>query len=224
MARIWITRSQPLAAQSAATLLDIGYDAIAASLIQSKFLSPRIDLPQNGHLIFTSRNAVRAFTQSINERHWPCLCVGDITAEAARGAGFTAVVSVNGASDDVTAWAQKNIAPDTPVRHISGNHPRGEITERLSAFGFSNAARALFYKSTVITHDPRHSKRSDDIILLYSPLAAKSLTALELDMSAMRVISMSAAIDAALGDISCKSRLIADRPRESSLFAHLPPV
>ena len=213
-----------MAEQSAMTLLDMGYDAIAASLIKIKFLSPRIDLPQNAHLIFTSRNAVRAFTQRINARHWPCLCVGDFTAEGARAAGFEMVVSVNGAADDVTAWAQNNIAPDTPVRHISGNHPRGEITERLRAFGFTNVARELFYKSTAITHDPRGEKRGDDIVLLYSPLAAKSLAALALDMSGMGVISMSASIDAGLGDISCKSRLIAALPRENSLFTHLPPI
>ena len=224
MPRIWITRSQPLAEQSAARLLDMGYDAIAASLIQVKFTPIRLALPENAHLIFTSRNALRAFALHITERNFPCLCVGDATAKAARGFGFAQAVSANGNADDVVAWAQDNISRDTPIYHIAGNHPRGDIIERLEAFGFSNAQREIFYNTDIVSHDPRPFKCGDDIILLYSPLAAKSLISLGLDMEEMGIISISAAVDAALGDISCKSRLIAARPREDSLLTHLPPL
>ena len=53
-------------------------------------------------------------------------------------------------------------------------------------------------------------------------MAAQGLVALELDMRAMVIISMSRAVDAALGAQICKERYIADLPTEDSLFAHLP--
>ena len=224
MPSIWITRSQPLAAQSAARLLERGYDAFAAPLLKVTLLSPAVDLPPAAHLIFTSRNGVRAFAGAIISRHFSCLCVGGASAEAARAAGFKAVTSVDGTADDVVAWAQKHISPETPLYHIAGNHPRGDIIERLRAFGFTQARRELFYRSEPVTHDPRPRQTVDDIILLYSPMAAQSLISLGLDMGAMQIISMSAAIDAQLGDVRCKSRIFAARPNEDALFTRLPPL
>ena len=53
-------------------------------------------------------------------------------------------------------------------------------------------------------------------------MAAQGLAALGLDISGMVIISLSRAVDAALGVQMCKARYIADLPTEDSLFAHLP--
>ena len=222
MARIWITRSDPAASLTARRLRDMGYDNVmAAPLLGITLLSPKIDIPHSAHLIFTSRNGVRSFAQTEKARHWPCLCVGDATAQDARRAGFKTVVSAGGDSGDVTMWALENIPPDQPVLHICGNHPRGEIIEHLRQNGFSLARREIYYLTEAVSQDPRPARNDDDIVLLYSPQAAKSLIALGLDMRAMTLICMSAAVDAALGGIPCKARFIAARPDEDSLFAHL---
>ena len=223
MPRVWITRSASMAQASAARLKAKGYDAFAAPLIHISYETPDPDAPcDEAYLIFTSRNGVAAFAQAQAARHWPCLCVGDATAKAARDAGFEIVTSARGAADDIVAWARKNIDHNQPLYHAAGNHPRGEIIERLQQGGFKRARRELFYRSLCVTHDPRLEPKQDDIILLYSPMAAQGLAALGLDISGMVIISLSRAVDAALGAQICKERYIADLPTEDSLFAHLP--
>ena len=222
MARVWITRTQPAADESAARLTALGYDCVTAPLLELTDL-PVLSAPSvNDYLIFTSRNGVAAFARAHKDRLWPCICVGDSTARTARAAGFTRVNSAKGNADDLVIWVQQNISPDIRLYHVSGSHPRGDIIQRLKSYGFSKPHREAYYKSHIVTIDPRAAPRPDDIILLYSPMAAKGLGALDLDMRDMIIISLSRAVDAALGDKICKARYIAAHPSEDSLFAHLP--
>lgn len=221
MARVWITRAQPAADESAARLRDMGYDVCAAPLLQLTYLPVQSAPSANDYLIFTSRNGVSAFARAHKDRDWPCLCVGDATADAALAAGFVQVHSARGRADDIIAWLVDNIDHDASLYHVSNSHPRGDIIERLTAQGFSKARRQVYYNSQIITIDPRATPCRDDIILLYSPMAATSLAALDLDMRDMSIISLSMAVDAALGHKPCKRRLIAEHPTEDSLFAHL---
>ena len=222
MARLWITRTRPAANESAQRLSAMGYDVIAAPVLEVEY-NPAVLLPPEGsHLIFTSRNGVGAFAAATSLRDWPCICVGDASADTARKAGFENVTSAQGNANDLTAWVIAHLDKTVPLYHAAGQNPRGEIIERLRASGFSSAVRETFYGAHPVRHDPRRLTKHDDIVLLYSPMAAQALIGFDLDMTDMTVIALSRAVDAALGDKTCKARYIAEYPREDSLFAHIP--
>jgi uroporphyrinogen-III synthase len=222
LARIWITRSQPFAAQTAALLAARGYDVTAAPLLTIT-LAAQPSLPSaQDYLIVTSRHGVRALAAQSRLRHWPLICVGDATAAAARKAGFTKAASVSGTAKDIIAWIIDHWPKTASITHISGAHHRGDIIETLGRLGYVKAKRHIFYHSLAAASDPRPSPAPNDYVLLYSPRGAAALAALGLGMQEMTMISLSPAVDAALGEISCKDRFIAEKPNESSLFAHLP--
>jgi len=220
--RIWITRSAPFGAQTAYKLKKAGYDVITAPLLRITLTDALISPADNTHLIFTSRHGVQALACQTDNRHWPVICVGDATAKFARSLGFMRVISVSGTATDIIDWVKANWPQSASITHMSGVHQRGDIIETLSVAGYSKAARIICYNSVTVASDPRLDARPDDYVLLYSPRGAAVLAELNLDMKEMRVISLSAAVDAALGDKLCKSRHIAEKPDEASLFAHLP--
>ena len=223
MPRLWLTRTQPFADESAARLRALGHEVITAPLLETVILPRPQNLPDpEALLIFTSRKAVLVFAQLITGRDWDCLCVGDATAEAARAAGFKHVRSAQGNADDVVAWIKGNVSRDRPLYHAASAHPRGSIIERLSEAGHARARRETFYKAQAVTKDPRTEPRGDDIILLYSPMAAACLMSLDIDFKAAEAVSLSAAVDACLEGTNFKARRIADNPTEDSLFNHLP--
>ena len=223
MPRLWLTRTQPFADESAARLRSMGYEVCVAPLLETleRPLPSRLPTPE-ALLIFTSRKAVMVFSKLISGRDCECLCVGDATADAARTAGFKQVHSAQGSAYNVTTWIENNISVERPLYHASSAYPRGEIIERLQKAGFQKAHREIFYETKMITRDPRNERRADDIILLYSPMAAVALVSLDVDLQEMEIIPMSSAINAALGTALCKARRIADKPTENSLFTHLP--
>lgn len=223
MPRVWITRSQPFAAQTAHDLCMRGYDAFAAPLLTIALRAAPPLPADKDHLVFTSRHGVRALAGQTSKRHWPAICVGDGSRQAAREAGFLNAHSASGTALDITAWIQANWPQSTPVTHISGQHQRGDIFETLCGAGYHKARRIVFYDSLAVSSDPRPTPRPDDYVLLYSPRGAASLARLNLDMRQMHVISLSAAIDAVMEGKNCKVRYIAAKPNEASLFAHLPP-
>lgn len=224
MPRIWITRSLPFGRETQARLAAKGYEAVAAPLLTLR----RLDVPdlplKDEHLIFTSRHGIEALAALTAARHWPCICVGAASAREARRAGFTQVHAAGGTARDVIAWVQANWPEAANILHISGRHHRGDIIETLMAAGYKQARREVYYDMIPVRRDPRAQPRPDDDVWLYSPRGAAALAALGLDTRHMRFISLSADIDAALGDIACQARIIAEKPNELSLFAHLPSV
>ncbi len=228
MARIWITRSEPFASVSAAQLCAKGYEAFAAPLLT---ITARPNPPLPGgddHLIFTSRHGVLALAAQTFRRHWPVICVGDATAKAARDMGFSKVQSSSGVARDVINWVRGHWSLSSHITHISGAHQRGDIIEALEFFGYKSVQRHVYYDSLAAKIDPRLQNglaaNKDDYVLLYSPRGAAVFAALDIYTAQMTTLSLSPAIDRALGDIACRRRFIAKKPNESSLFAHLPPL
>jgi len=141
MSKIWLTRTQPAADDSAEVWRAAGFDPLVEPLLDIVAVE-HDPIPQDAVIIFTSKNAVD---------HIVCggqraICVGDATAEKATSAGFRDVVSVDGISDDVTQWVSGNLPKAQTICHVSGWHVRGSIIEDLSALGFP-AQRIEVYHS-----------------------------------------------------------------------------
>lgn len=133
---IWVTRTADGADNTARAIENLGHKAIVAPVLAVEGLDVRLDQPFDS-VVFTSRNGVRAFAAKSDRRDAPAWCVGDATADAAREAGFDAIVSAEG---DVEAlfYLMKAKAP----RHLrylyaSAKSPSAPLTAWLWADGFS---------------------------------------------------------------------------------------
>ncbi|MEP1230874.1 MAG: uroporphyrinogen-III synthase [Litorimonas sp.] len=229
---IWISRTQPSAENSAKLWENAGYKAIVAPLL-NVIQAPHtpIEPSSDDILIFTSKNGVNAYQNYGFKTVQNVITVGDATARFARDIGFTNVTSARGTSMDVTRVILKNadikLADKTrSIIHCAGKHIRGSICEDLQAAGYT-ARRDLYYQSEVIRTWPEIDYKALTHIAFYSPLAAQSFCALMSDMSSRPTsldvhnyvfISISKAVDAALGNLQPAMRKIAQDPHEAAML------
>jgi len=221
---VWITRTAPAAFKSAENWAREGYAAAVAPLLE--ITKPRVmpELPpRDAIVVFTSGNGAKAFADMTLMRHWPVVTVGAQTKRIAHDLGFRTVTSANGTSDDVVKVILKGFTAERPVYHCAGNHVRGNITEDLTVKGY-RAQRDLYYQSTPVKALPKVNTGKLDFVALYSPLAAKTMAEFAPDLTGVTILSMSKATDAALGNMMCKARYIADKPTESALLEAVPKV
>ena len=211
MTKIWITRTRPAADESAEVWRGAGFDPLVEPLLEIEPVE-HAPLSHDTVLIFTSKNGVN---------HVACngqraICVGDATAEHARKAGFSDVVSVDGTSADVTRWILANFPASQAVCHVSGWHVRGSIIEDLYAESFS-ADRVKVYRSIP---RPVWPKAQAKLVALYSPLAAKVFAGLAAGgaVSGLSAVCISHATADELAGLELKSIRVAARPREDELI------
>ena len=211
MTKVWLTRTLPSAQESAAVWRDAGFDPIIEPLLEIAPVA-HDEIPEDTVLIFTSKNAVD-YVKSQGQR---AICVGDATAQKARAAGFSDVVSVNGTSADVTQWVLKNLDVSQPICHASGWHIRGSIAEDLQRAGYASQ-RVKVYRSTPRSIWPNQSFSH---AALYSPLAAKTFAAAATarDVSSLTAVCISRATANELSGLALKSISIAAHPREDELI------
>jgi len=222
--RIWITRTAPAAFKSAAVWAEAGYAAAVAPVLE---LSKPETMPEppvrDGVIVFTSGNAVKAFAKETLVRHWPVVAIGWQTKRIAYDLGFRTVISANGTSDSVTELVMKEYTTARPIYHCCGNHVRGTTVEDLKAAGY-RAQRDIYYLSAPVEKMPKLDTTQIDVMALYSPLGAKTVASFQPDLSNVNVVSLSQAIDDALGTLPCKARYIAAEPHEAALIDALPRV
>jgi len=225
---VWITRTQPSAQASAKQWEAHGFNAIIAPLLKVvKALELPLKPSQDSVLVFTSKNGVFAFQSYGFTPQNTVIAVGDATAEAARAAGFTDVVSAQGTSADVTALILKTLSKDTPIIHCSGRHVHGSIMEDLEVAGY-RVCRDIYYQSEAVRDLPDADFNAITHVIFYSPFAARTFRTLlmrresvkaSLDIHKLAFISISQATDAALGDLTPALRLIAKAPNEAAMLA-----
>lgn len=227
---VWITRTDQNITQSARAVQAAGFTAIAGPLLCVAATGTRGAAPhEEASLAFTSPNGVSAFAALSDRRHYMVYAVGDATADRAKALGFTYIASAHG---DVDALA-KLIIKDKPsqIVHYSGVHVAGDLVGALTAAGVT-ARRQIIYSAQPVRDMPgpaadalaRYERLA---VLLYSPKGARTF----LDVmqrggyraryADMTVISLSANIDACLGDYEFAQRLIADKPNETALISTL---
>lgn len=211
MTKIWITRTRPAAYESAEAWREAGFDPIVEPLLTIASVD-HDPLPSETVVIFTSKNGV----DHVSCAGQRAICVGDATAEHARKAGFSDVISVNGTSRDVTRWVVANCSVSQPLCHVSGWHVRGTIVEDLSKAGY-DAKRVKVYRSIP---RPVWPKTRSSLVALYSPLAAQVFAGLcrGASLSCLSAICISQATAKELEGLDLKSIHIANRPREDELI------
>ncbi len=100
-------------------------------------------------LLFTSANGARAFAELSPRRDIGVLAVGDATASAARGLGFTAVESAGGDVQALARLVKQRLKPaGGPLLHAAGSAVAGDLAEILAADGFDLRRRMLYESAT----------------------------------------------------------------------------
>jgi len=156
-----VTRAEPDGQALAQRLAGLGHDVVLSPVFRRVACPcPPIDCSPFAALIFTSRNGVVMGTagQDFPPDH-TVFAVGNATAEAARAAGFTNVISAQGNVDDLAECIAHHFSDMAPhpkhafpfrLLHIRGQNHAGSLSEALSAKGIA-VEKAIVYKMTAET-------------------------------------------------------------------------
>jgi uroporphyrinogen-III synthase len=212
--RVWITRTEPGASQTARAVAALGHGPVVAPVLHVVDLPATV--PPADALAFTSPNAVAAFARLTTDRSARVRTVGDATAEAAHAQGFA---DVRSASGDGAALAQ--MLADEAAGAIVW--PRAETV----AFDLAAALAGQVVVTPLPVYatrpvDPFPSPRFD-AVLIHSPRAARLLAErLPPDAASGRVaFAISEAAAAPLATLSFARVHVAAHPDEKHLLAPL---
>ncbi|MGA0603474.1 uroporphyrinogen-III synthase [Caulobacter sp. KR2-114] len=224
--RIWVTRASPGAEATAARLTALGLQPVVAPLLQVRPIADaRLDLTDVCAIAFTSANGVRAFAERAPERGFKVFAVGAATAEAARKARFSTVLSTDG---DVAALARALASRRREltgvILHPGAAEPAGDLAGELEAQGLAVRAVALY--ETVEAPLPEgfvEALPGFAAALLHSPKAARVLKDLlkAHPTPSLKVFGLSKAVIRPLQRTELAERAAAPEPNEPALLALL---
>ena len=133
---VLITRPEPGAGETAASVTALGLRPVIAPLLAIRVLSPNLPPPERLRAVLvTSGNAVAALPTGY--RNVPLLAVGDATAARARDAGFGHVLSADGDARALAVLAAGTCeARGLPLLVASGRGQGHELAADLRGRGF----------------------------------------------------------------------------------------
>lgn len=222
--RVLVTRSEPGASETADRLAAAGYTPIVEPVFAIEPIAA--DIPDFDSLAFTSANGARAFAKLSPRRDVRVFCVGSRTAEAAREAGFTNVLSADADVEALGVLINDNLPKGSRILHAGNEEARGDLTGRLRSAGHSANFIAIFRAVPAGMPGPILSQhlagiRRFEAVLVHSPRAAVILAEFAAGSAAgFDVAAMSAAAVAPLASLAGKTE-IASHPDEQSLLSAL---
>lgn len=176
--RILVTRSEPGASETATRLREAGFEPITESLFAIAPID--VEAPDFDALAFTSANGVRRFALLSPRRDTPVFCVGERTAQEARAAGYTSVMSANAAVGALAALIERNLLRGARLLHAGNEDTRGDLAGRLRASGYQASFLPIFRAVPVEAPGPLLAahlagQASFDAVMIHSPRAAAIL-------------------------------------------------
>lgn len=137
--RVLVTRPQPGADETAQRLVEHGFAPILLPLTRIVALAPGDlgDLSRFDAVTLTSVNAVRHTPPELIAalRNKPAFAVGDVSAKAARAAGFATVHAAAGTAADLAPLMASKLAPGSRVLHLAAVERTAGFIEDLAARG-----------------------------------------------------------------------------------------
>ncbi|MDZ4362247.1 uroporphyrinogen-III synthase [Brevundimonas sp.] len=214
---VWITRAQPGADRTAERVRAMGAVALVRPLLTIQRLAPAVDLADVAGLVFTSLNGVAAFAQLSTDRTLPVWAVGAATAQAARAAGFTLVVSADGDLSDLARLIRAQALAGQPLLHPRALEPSGDLAALVADHA---PVRGLAVYAAVPTPEP--VPEAFDVVLIHSPRAAQVLAARAGSGWGCRLaVAISPAAARPLKGLDLAGVHVADTPDEPALIAAL---
>ena len=239
--RIWVTRAQPGAEQTAERLRALGHDPLVAPVLYVRRLAvDPPDLTGISAIVFTSANAVRSFAGLVPDgapdselaRRLPVYAVGDATAAEARENGFATVVSADGdAAVLARAMLKRRDEIGGLVLHPCALEAAGDVAGVLARDGVQVRPLALYDTAGVeeIPATAAFALRSQalDLVMIHSPKAARVLRSLMPSPQPLASLAgkklpalaaLSAACAAPLTGLGFAAVVLASAPREDALL------
>lgn len=154
--RVLITRPKADAEALAQEIQQKNYDIFCQPLIEIIYHEENLSLSKTQYagIIFTSKNAVRAFCQNTQDRDLPVLTVGDQTRAEVRAAGFKQVQSAGGGVADLIKLLSHQQAKK-PYLYCRGKH----ISHPLKG-----AVTAVPIEEVTLYHAEKQQKISDKCV------------------------------------------------------------
>jgi uroporphyrinogen-III synthase len=209
MRRILVLRPEPGATATTRRAQDRGLEAIAIPLFEVEPVTWTVpDANLFDALLLTSANAVRHAGVRLEElRRLPVYAVGDVTAEAAREAGFDLAATGEGGVSRLLG----SINADLSLLHLCGEDRK--TLENAS----QKLVRIAVYRARAIAR-PDLSTAQGCVALVHSPRAARRLAELVDDRAAIAIAAISPAAADAVGT-GWESVDAANEPNDDALLA-----
>jgi len=220
---IWITRAQPGADATAARVRERGHEPLVTPLLAVRNVpDASVDLTGVGALAFTSANGVRTFAALTGDRSLRVFAVGSATAQAARAAGFSRVLSADG---DVAALAEgiavRRGELGGAVLHPGAAELAGDLQGVLKRNGIEVRQLVLYETApAILTQEETAALDLARVALVHSPKAAEVLAALlrAQPLPQLRVLCLSKAVMAPLARAKVAGKAFAPFPLEAALL------
>ena len=199
-----ILRPEPGAAASLAAARALGLKARAIPLFEVKPVEwAPVDPALYEGIVATSANAFRHGGAGLEQlRALPVFAVGEATAAAARGAGFTVATVGAGGRDELRL-------PPGRLLHLAGRHRRPVK---------ASPDTLVVYASEAIEPAPELGSLAEAVVAVHSPRAGARLAALASERGQTAIAAISASAAQACGS-GWQQVAVASAPREAELLA-----
>jgi uroporphyrinogen-III synthase len=232
--RVLVTRPEPGASATARRLTEMGYEPVVLPLTEIRTLKGEQEI-QSGEfdaVAITSANAARQTEPEMIAAlaAKPCFAVGDRTAEAAKEAGFRAVLAGHGDAAGLARLLTGRLRAGASVAYLCGRVRRPEFERALREAGFRVTPIETYdtvKRASAVTELQAGLGRAVDAALVYSVHGAEVLAELaarpELReaIGGLRYCCLSARIAKALSGIPPERVAVAREPSEEALLSML---
>lgn len=209
MRRLLVLRPEPGASATAERARTLGLEPVLMPLFEIEPIAWTAPDPAGfDALILSSANAVRFGGGALNKfLALPVHAVGEATAEAARGAGFTVSTVGEAGVDELLV----SLGAELRLLHLAGEDRRAptDVRQRIQSIAV--------YRSREI-EAPDVSEASDAIALVHSPRAGARFAELMRDRGSVAIAAISPAAAEVVGG-GWQSVQSADRPNDDALLA-----
>jgi uroporphyrinogen-III synthase len=237
---ILVTRPLPDGEATAAALRARGFEVLLAPMLRFEPVAFQDDRDtQYGAVVVTSANALRAIEARLANSpllKLPLFAVGEHTAEAARAAGFTKVVSAAsdaaGLRERIVAGVKaRTVKKTSPLLYLAGADLARDLPGELGERGFTVITQTA-YRMVPITDLPDEVRGAFaaggvDTVLHYSRRSARAFieavraAGVEISALSLRQCCLSTAIATVVRDAGASQVVVASSPEEGALFKAL---
>ncbi len=228
---VLITRPEPGASETAARVASLGFAPILASVIRIESTPARLPAAASlAAVLVTSGNVVAALPPAY--RAIPVLAVGDATAERARAAGFTRVLSAAGDAEALAEFVIRHQSPSDGTLLLASGRGQGHaLAASLRRAGYRVARRVVYAAVPARDLTPAASValRAGQVhaALFFSAETARQFVRLVQraglveTLAGVEAISIGQAAAVALEALPWRGVHVAARPTQDEMFALL---
>ena len=225
---VLITRPLEQAQKFAETITSLGYSPLISPLLTIENIPT--DFEKNDAPDAFIVSSVQALTQlhiPMGWAHIPVFCVGDLTANAARDAGFQNIISGKGGIADLAPLINHQMKPHAKLVYLRGEHVHQDINALLQDY---EIREILMYRAHALQHfSAQILDQFDkiDIVTLFSSRTAlifKELiekNKLTPYLKNIKLLCLSPSVVESVKEMGWKECHIADFPNQAALIEKL---